>query len=345
MEENQGVTSIFQIINPNKAAFNFSSAANSLSKILSRASETRNSLEASLRKSSESLQNIETKLAESESQIAQINSNSSQIQEFVGISNQAIGEIQRNVEFAQSVLSDAENLRLNIEGYGENLSNFDKQLTHRERRFSEGTSKLDSLIAEFSEQKAFVDAIIEQSDNMLSGATVAGLSSEFKIIRDDLSLQVSSSQKIFYVSLCVLFILSIPLIVFIFAPIFAPFVTTNETLINSIASTSSEKTGWQYVGGVLARFVVLLPGVWFVSFASRRYNSLFSLREHYSYKYSMAVAVEGFKKQAPGYENLIAALVFEQLAFNPADKLVKPNTNDSDDDSVRKMDASKNPRL
>jgi hypothetical protein len=33
--------------------------------------------------------------------------------------------------------------------------------------------------------------------------------------------------------------------------------------------------------------------------------------------------VEGFKKQAPEHEGMIAALVFEQLAFNPADKLGK----------------------
>jgi len=36
----------------------------------------------------------------------------------------------------------------------------------------------------------------------------------------------------------------------------------------------------------------------------------------------MAVAVEGFKKQAPEYEQEIAALVLEQLAFNPTDKLI-----------------------
>ena len=35
----------------------------------------------------------------------------------------------------------------------------------------------------------------------------------------------------------------------------------------------------------------------------------------------MAVSVEGFQKQATGYESEIAALVLEQLAFNPADKL------------------------
>lgn len=35
----------------------------------------------------------------------------------------------------------------------------------------------------------------------------------------------------------------------------------------------------------------------------------------------MAVSVEGFKKEAQDYEQEIAVLVLEQLAFNPADKL------------------------
>jgi hypothetical protein len=35
----------------------------------------------------------------------------------------------------------------------------------------------------------------------------------------------------------------------------------------------------------------------------------------------MAVSVEGFKKEAQNYEQEIAAMVLEQLAFTPADKL------------------------
>jgi hypothetical protein len=97
----------------------------------------------------------------------------------------------------------------------------------------------------------------------------------------------------------------------------------NETFIQSLSSVGDERNGWQYLGQVVARFIILLPAIWFVTFATARYNSLFKLREHYAYKYSMAFAVDGFKKQAPGHEDMIAALVFEQLAFNPADKLGK----------------------
>ena len=48
---------------------------------------------------------------------------------------------------------------------------------------------------------------------------------------------------------------------------------------------------------------------------------MFKLREHYSYKYSMAASVEGFKKEAVKYGEEIAATVFTELTFNPADKL------------------------
>jgi len=79
----------------------------------------------------------------------------------------------------------------------------------------------------------------------------------------------------------------------------------------------------QFLGQVLARFVILLPGIWFVTFCTNRYNAIFKLKEHYYYKYSVAVSVDGFKKQAPEYQSIITAIAFEQLAFNPADKLGK----------------------
>ena len=42
---------------------------------------------------------------------------------------------------------------------------------------------------------------------------------------------------------------------------------------------------------------------------------------HYQYKFSLAMAVDGFKKQAPGYAEAIAAETFNRLLFNPADRL------------------------
>lgn len=111
---------------------------------------------------------------------------------------------------------------------------------------------------------------------------------------------------------------------YVFLPILTPFLQIRFPEFASVApalDTQGEMSGWQYLGQVLARFIILLPAAWLVSFAAIRHSSLFRLREHYAYKYSMAVSVEGFRKQATGYESEIAALVLEQLAFNPADKL------------------------
>jgi hypothetical protein len=160
---------------------------------------------------------------------------------------------------------------------------------------------------------------------MLEGATVAGLASSFLEAKSELNRQLNSARWSFYFGILFLFISSIPLIAFVFLPIIAPILVSQIPALESVAQllvADNDVTGWQYIGQVLARFVILLPAAWFVSFSAIRHSSLFRLREHYAYKYSMAVAVEGFRKQAPEYENEVTALVLEQLAFNPTDKLI-----------------------
>ena len=72
---------------------------------------------------------------------------------------------------------------------------------------------------------------------------------------------------------------------------------------------------------MLARALLLIPGIWLVRFTAARHERLFRLREHYAYKYSIASAVEGFKKQAPDLEQGIAAVAFHELTFNPATRM------------------------
>lgn len=92
----------------------------------------------------------------------------------------------------------------------------------------------------------------------------------------------------------------------------------------------AETHHWQQLAQLGGRIIILVPAAWFVSFAARRHASLFRLREHYAYKYSMAVSVEGFKKQAPEFASAIAATVLEELAFNPAERMdAKPQDGNS----------------
>lgn len=312
---------LFQAINPSRAAFNFSSAAESLGAIIRQASEDRRDLTKSLIRARDALGEIEDARNNLSSLAETASNEASTITQDLGRSNEAAGQIETLRTRAVEIASEAKTLETRVSGFGKQFTDFEDRLEEREKRLAKGNEDLDILMAELLDQKEQIKAIIEQSDSMLSAATVAGLSSEFKSIKDDLTVQLEKAYKTFGWSIVFLFISAIPLILFIFAPFIAPLLSDDTNVIASIAATGNERSGWQYVGQVIARFVILLPAIWFVTFATSRYNSLFKLREHYAYKYSMAMAVDGFKKQSPGHEDLIAALVFEQLAFNPADKL------------------------
>lgn len=314
---------LFQAVNPSRASFNFSAATIAFSSAMGRANSIRNELAEALKDTKTQLANLKERDNELLNLVTRANSDATSITEQAGRSSEAVAQIETLKDQSDKVAEEAANLRHSVEEYQAKFDEFERALSNRNAAFEDGSAKLDRLVSELTEQKEFVRSIIEQSDLMLSGATVAGLSSEFKTIKDDLTTQLDKAYNTFGWSIVFLFISAIPLIVFIFAPFIAPILSENDTVINSIAAMGSERSGWQYVGQVIARFIILLPAIWFVTFTTARYNSLFKLREHYAYKYSMAMAVDGFKKQAPGHEDLIAALVFEQLAFNPADKLGK----------------------
>lgn len=200
------------------------------------------------------------------------------------------------------------------------LREFEALLGQRQQAAEDGQTKLSALIHEFDVAKAQVDDLIAKSEAMLSSATVAGLASEFATTRGQLDKELWWARWSFNGWIVLLLISAVPLFGYVILPLLAG-VWPEYLDAATKFGPGSASNGWQYLGNVVARVAVLLPAAWGAMFAARRHASLFSLREHYAYKHSMAVSVEGFKKQAPEYSEAIAASVLEQLAFNPADKL------------------------
>lgn len=312
---------VFQITSPTKAAFNFSAATKALSNVISRADGSRERLEKSLATATRKLEQIAANESETERSVTAAKEALSSINDHSAKANEAVAHISAKNDEATALGSVAQDLKNAVERYRTEFDSFQLELDARRNAIESGNSDLSTLVAKFREQEQQFDDLIEKSDKMLSGATVAGLASEFGTMRTELSTELSAAHKSFNWSIGILGVSAVPLILFIFSPFIAPFISSDDRIINAIAGISSDRGSWQYLGQVIARLVILLPAVWYVTFCSTRYNSLFKLREHYAYKYSMAVAVEGFKKQSPGHEDMIAALVFEQLSFNPADKL------------------------
>ena len=182
------------------------------------------------------------------------------------------------------------------------LAQADQKLTELETKF--GTEQ--SLIEEMRTQ---VSALIVSAEDMLKGATVAGLAKAFNDERREIDRKMLAAFWGFILGISILLLLSGILVAYVLG-------------IQSIgpikfSPNSASALGTISIPGIMARSLILLAPFWLALFSARRYNHLFSLRRQYSHKYNLAFSVEGFKKQAPKYGDEIAALVFQSISANP----------------------------
>lgn len=163
--------------------------------------------------------------------------------------------------------------------------------------------------------EADIAAMLKRADQMLSVSTVTGLAATFEGERQTLDGKMKWALGGFAAGIVLLMIATGLLAAYVFE---APFGLVEWAL----GPTSEPRaTGGQVeLGGVLARAIILLGPFWLTLFSARRYNALFDLRQHYSHKYNLAVAVDGFQKQAPEYKEMLAALVFQKIMTNPVNE-------------------------
>jgi predicted nucleic acid-binding Zn-ribbon protein len=322
---------VLTVLRPTRSTYSFQAAANALSSLIESSSEQFQNL----REENKALRQA---VAAAKDQVSAANGQAKKAKEAAEETSRTRDEGAKDRKTIGEYLADAtekkaaietahtqaSSLEDEVEEYREKFKSFDRQLEGRNNDFEQGKEKQEKLFTDFERKEKSVESLIEKSESMLKGATVAGLASSFSDAHAKLGNQLFWARVSFYVGITFLFISAIPLMLYVFLPILAPFLQSRYPEFASVApalDTQGEMSGWQYLGQVMARFIILLPAAWLVSFSAIRHSSLFRLREHYAYKYSMAVSVEGFRKQAAGYESEIAALVLEQLAFNPADKL------------------------
>ncbi|MEM7747563.1 MAG: hypothetical protein AAF346_04865 [Pseudomonadota bacterium] len=323
--------SVLIVLRPTSSTYSFQAAANALSSLIESSSQQIHKLHEENKALRQAVAAASNQVSDAEAQAnkaKQAAEETSRTRDEGAKDRKTIGEYLADATEKKTAIetahTEASSLEDEIEEYTEKFKSFDRQLDNRNKDFEQGKEKQEKLFASFEQQKQSVESLIESSESMLKGATVAGLASSFSDAHTKLGNQLFWARVSFYVGITFLFISAIPLMLYVFLPILAPLLQTRYPELASVVpalDTQGEMSGWQYLGQVLARFIILLPAAWLVSFSAIRHSSLFRLREHYAYKYSMAVSVEGFQKQATGYESEIAALVLEQLAFNPADKL------------------------
>lgn len=217
---------------------------------------------------------------------------------------------------AEEARSKAATVDAQVQAYRDKFMAFEQALDSRDQAFKSGQTRLAGLEGSLKKKDEEADELIAKAKKMLGGATIAGLSETYHNKVKSIDTQLMWSRVGFYVAMSFLFVSVLValnltnfwgLITGVIPPIPEPQpgVSATTIAVRTFASLGS-------------RALVVLPSLLLAGFAAHRHSALFRLREEYSHKETMAVSVQGFKEQAPAFQEPIAAAVFQELLSNPA---------------------------
>jgi|GEM_PF-4290625 len=233
---------------------------------------------------------------------------------------------QSELEHVAEISDRAGSLKSQVDGYETQFQAFKQSLDDRNAAFKKWSDNVESLYGGLEENKAQISDVIKRAEEMLKGATNAGLASTFNATLFELDGKLKWAQGIFYVSVFLLFLSAVPLAWYmIYATLLVGDVESVQAggaVEDATAQFGLSLNGRRLsLSTTIALFLLMVPTVWLTKFSAARHHQIFQLKEHYQYKYSLAMAVDGFKKQAPDHADAIAAETFNRLLFNPADRI------------------------
>lgn len=209
------------------------------------------------------------------------------------------------VERIKTVGSGAESLEQNVTSYQAKFSNFDQNLSERLNDLMEFEARKDGFLRANQEREDEIERLTREADAMIKGATTAGLAKSLEDARARYESRLNSSRKGFFVAVALLAFSALPLAAHLLPGLFGAW----------IPGLDPEKDGSPF--GVLGKVLLLLPATWLTAFFTKNYAELFHTEREYAHKAALAMSVDGFKRQAPKYEEEITAEVFMEIRQNP----------------------------
>lgn len=217
---------------------------------------------------------------------------------------------------AEEARSKAASVDAQVQAYHDKFIAFEQALEGREQAVKSGQAGLSALEESLKKKDEEADTIIAKAKKMLGGATIAGLSETYHNKVVSIDKQLFWSRVGFYASMIFLF-LSV-LVALNLTNFWGLITGAIPPIPEPQAGVSATTIAVRTFASLGSRALVVLPSLLLAGFAAHRHSALFRLREEYSHKETMAVSVQGFKEQAPEYQEPIAAAVFQELLTNPA---------------------------
>jgi hypothetical protein len=204
--------------------------------------------------------------------------------------------------------SSAQAVEQQIATYKSKFESFQTDMDSRLELVSKverNAQNLNKLAGEGYEE---IERLTKLADTMISGATTAGLSTSLEETRARYELRMNSAKIGFYVAVVILIASALPLVAQLVPGLFGDWFP------------KPDKTAEGNPYAVLGNIFLLLPATWLTAFFTKSYAEYFHLEREYAHKAALAKSVDGFKRQAPKYEEEITAEVFMEIRTNPANR-------------------------
>lgn len=220
-----------------------------------------------------------------------------------------LAEVQAKVAQVREVATAAETLRTTVTTFQSHFDAFQSQLDAKNsslRKFEEDSV---AAMAENKKRGSEIDRLTQKADSMIKGATTAGLSQSLDETRRQYENQMNWAGLKFVGSILFLFICALPLA----AHLMPGLVPETWRAFMGVATPNADSSPFALLG----RIILLLPATWLAAFYARSHAELFHLHREYAHKAAMAKSIEGFKREAPKYEQEITTAVFLEIRENP----------------------------
>lgn len=223
--------------------------------------------------------------------------------------DQLVADAKAVVATIRETGGSAAGLQEQVDDFEAKFEEFDKALEKRLAALAAANKKTEAAEGANQEREQEIDRLTAKADGMLRGATTAGFATSFASSHKAFKDEQEKATKGFWFAIALLVAAVLPLAFYVLDLPGAP----DGTILGSKTLGRLSPSDPITLEGLLGRLVLLVPPVWLARFYSRRYARLFALREEYSHKQALAESIEGFRREAPEYEEEITAAVFWDL--------------------------------
>lgn len=226
-----------------------------------------------------------------------------------------VAEIEQKLARAREISKDADALQLRVTGFTAQFEAFETQMKARLDQFAAFEKATKDSHEMNEEHEAKIVELIDKADTMIRGATTAGLSQSLEETKNLYETRLEVTQKYFLWSVGALLVCSLPIAAQIVPGPWQQYFPTQAP------AAASEAGPWL---AALGKLMLVIPATWSTAFFASNYAELFHLSREYAHKAALAKAVDGFKREAPIYEQEIVGSVFMEIQDNPGSRKAPP---------------------